>query len=221
VIAGELARTLAALEAVRFEADIPSPAHGLATPTAVVTLEHAEPGKTPQRAMLELGAETEGGRFAQLRGQPGVFVLAARTAKLLLEPLVSRSSLATPLEQLRGVVLEHGGKRVEIARGDSGFAPAAGSSLGADAARALAEAVATLRAMRVLEYGAPGAETGLQRPTAQLEIAVADGGVNPQRHTLELGADAGQGARYARRSDMPVTFVLPKDAVDRLLSAAP
>jgi hypothetical protein len=221
VIAGELARTLAALEAVRFEADTPDPGHGLATPVAIVTLEHGEAGKEPQRAVLELGSETEGGRFAQLRGKPGVFVLAARTAKLLLEPLVSRSALATPLERLRAVALQHGPKRVAITRGANGFAPDAGSTLSPEAARALAETVATLRAMRVTEHGAPGADSGLQRPVATLEISVDGEGGSAQSHTLALGADAGQGARYARRSDLPVTFVLPKDAVDRLLAAAP
>jgi hypothetical protein len=197
VIAAELSRSLSALEAVRFEADLPEPGHGLAAPAAVVTLEHAPAGKPAVRTVIELGAETEGGRFAQLRGQPGVFVLAARTAKQLLEPLVSRTLLATPLERLRDATLDRAGKRVQAGR----------------------EAVATLRAMRVLEYGAPGTETGLQHAEAKLEILADDGSGKEQRYTLLLGADAGDGARYARRSDVPLTFVLPKEQVDKLLSA--
>jgi hypothetical protein len=219
VIVGELARALAALEAVRFEADSPSPPHGLSAPVAIVTLEHAEPGKGPQRAVIEIGAETEGGRFAQLRGSPGVFVLSTRSAKLVLEPLVSRSLLATPLEHLRSVTLEHAGKRAEITRGEGGFVPTAGTQLSADAARQLAQTVATLRATRVLEYGPPAADLQLQAPAAKLVVS-ADGDPAPVSYTLALGADAGQGARFARRSDVPVTFVLPKDSVDRLLSAA-
>src|SRR5262249_24798803 len=115
-------------------------------------------------------------------------------------------------------VLERAGKRVAITRAANGFAPAAGTTLTADAARSLAEAVATLRAMRALDYGATTADSGLQRPEAELEISAQGEGGAAQRYTLALGADAGEGSRFARRSDVPVTFVLPKDTVDRLLA---
>jgi hypothetical protein len=217
LIASELARNLSALEVVRFDADTPSPAHALATPAAVVTLTYEESGKPAQRTVLEVGGPADGGRFAQLRGQPGGFVLAARTASLLLDPLVSRSLLATPLEHLREVTLEHAGQREHIVRGEGAFTAAPGGTLTPEAARALAEAVATLRASRVIEYGAASATTGLTHPDAKLDV-VADGANGAeQRYTIAIGGDAGDGARYARRSDVAVTFVLPKEACERLL----
>jgi hypothetical protein len=166
--------------------------------------------------VLEVGAPADAGRFAQLRDQPGVFVLAARTASLLLDPLVSRSLLATPLEHLREVTREHAAKREHIVRGGDGFTAAPGTALTPDAARALAEAVATLRASRVIEYGAAGATTGLAHPDTKVEV-IADANGAEQRYTIAIGGDAGDGARYARRSDVAVTFALPKESCERLL----
>ena len=221
VAADELARMLCGLEAARFDGDVATPAHGLATPAAVVTLELAGTGSAVQRTVIEVGAETEGGRFAQVRGHPGVFVLAGRTANLLLNPLASPNLLSTPLERLHSVAIVRAGKRVEITRTASGFAASAGSTLSAEAARSLAETIATVHAMRALDYGPPAVETGLQRPALTLEIAAEGEGGAIQRHTLALGEDAGEGTRYARRSDVPVVFVLPKGSADRLLAAAP
>ena len=217
LIVSELARNLSALEVVRFDADAPAPVHGLATPAAVVTLQYEDSGKPAQRVAVELGGPADSGRYAQIRGQAGVFVIASRTATLLLDPLVSRGSLATPLEHLRSVTREHGSKREQVVHGDAGFVPATGSTLTPDAARSLAEAVATLRASRVVEYGEASPSAGFAHPDVKLDVVADGAGGSEQRYSITLGGDAGDGARFARRNDVAVTFVLAKEACDRLL----
>ncbi len=101
--ARELADRLATLQTERFVAERATAAHGLAKPSAVVTLQfqpadHAhhdhdgaheaaakkdEPD-APRERVLELGAEAEHGRFARLRGDPAVFVIAASVADVIL-----------------------------------------------------------------------------------------------------------------------------------------
>jgi len=218
VVADELGRLLSSLEAVRFVADAPAAAHGLSAPTALLVAEYAssggKPDASPARKRLELriGAATDGGRFAQLAGEPGVFVVSTQLADLISSPLVSRALLATPLEQLQAVEIEHGSRRLRIEHRDGAFVAAAGSPLSAEAARQLAEAVATLRALRVTAYGPPAAEHGFAQPSARIRVTHAGG-----RYTIAIGAEA-DGGRYARRDDQPVTFVLPKQALEKLLS---
>jgi uncharacterized protein DUF4340 len=218
LVVSELTRLLASLEAVRFVADAPEPAHGLATPFIEIGIEHTskDAAAKPAHIDIAIGEETEGGRFAQRRDQPGVFVIASRVVQLLSEPLVSRTWLSTPLEQITAIDLEQAGKRVHIERSGEQFA-APGTKLDDAGARSVAEALATLRASRVTAYGPPAADQGLQKPFARVSVSARDAGGVEQHYTIAFGA-AAQDGRYARRDDRAVGFVVPKDSADGLLA---
>lgn len=222
IAAAELSRLLSELEAVRFVADAPEPNHGLASPSLVASADY-EPAKdakksdaSRRRVVLRLGADIEGGRFAELEGERGVFVVSDQLANLLSAPLVSRTSLATPIEHLRAIETRRGPRSARVERQDEVFVPATSSEIEPAAAQALARAVATLRATRVVGYGPPAPDHGLDKPFAQITVVAEGEGGSEQRYTIALGAEI-DGGRYARRDDQPVTFVLPKGAADALL----
>lgn len=215
----EIVRLFSQLEVLRFVADEPSAEHGLASPFAVLTLEYA--GKAgPKRYSLKLGAQTEGGRFAQLAGDTAVFVVADVLASLVDAPLVDCSALATPLEQLVSFEVVRAGKSVRVeGSAGGGWVVLGGSSPEPSRAEALARAVATLRASRVSTYGKAKPEEGLSRPVAELRIK-SRAASGEAVHSLLIGApvSAEQGAaHYARRSDLDVGFELPAEQVDALL----
>jgi hypothetical protein len=218
LVVSELTRLLTSLEAVRFAADVPDATHGLASPWLELTIEHAakDAAAKPERIQLTIGSETEGGRFAQRKDQPGVFVISARLVQLLAEPLISRTLLATPLEQLSSVEIEQGDRRVRVERSGDQFT-ASDAKLDANAARSLAEAIATLRASHATAYGPAAAAEGMQKPFARVNVVARDAAGAQTHYTINLGAEA-QGGRYARRTDRDVAFILPKEAVDALLA---
>jgi len=221
VVVSELARLLGSLEAVRFVADAPAPSHELGSPAIEVRAEltpaAVKDAKTEtKRLVLRLGAATEGGRFAELEGTPGVFVASSQLADLLSAPLASRTQLATPLERLRAVEIEQGARRVRVERSGERFAAAADANLGSLSAQTIAEAVATLRALRVAGYGAATPDQGLQRPFARIAIVAQDEAGAEQRYTIAIGGEV-DGGRYARRDDQPITFVLPGAALAALV----
>jgi hypothetical protein len=223
----EIARLLGSLEAVRFVADAPAPAHGLQSPSLVAVAEFpaattAVPDKTgaaaraPERVTVRFGAATEGGRFAELAGTPGVFVASTQLYELLSAPLADRNLLATPLEHLRSLTIQHGAHTARVQRAGERFEAAPGTRLGTRTPQALAETVATLRALRAVAYGPARPEHGLRQPFAKLEVSAEREGGGEQRIAIAIGAEA-EGGRYARRDDQPITFVLPKAAIDALL----
>lgn len=223
VSAPELARLLGSLEAVRFVADAPAPSHGLAPAKIEIAAEFPATGgkaATPQRLVLRLGALTEGGRFASIDGDSAVFVASARLSDLASFPLVSRTLLATPLEQLRTVEIERGGRRVRIEGHDGAFQAASGTTVSGEAALALAQALATLRASQTIAYGPSAAEQGFKQPAARVAVTSAGPTGAEASYSIEFGAEIA-GGRYARRSDQPVTFVVPNEQFDRLLAAVP
>jgi hypothetical protein len=213
VASPEIARLLGSLEAVRFVADAAAPAHGLQAPSLVVVAEY--PAAATQRVTVRFGAPTEGGRFAELVGTPGVFVASAQLFELLSAPFADRNLLATPLENLRSFAIHHGAHTARVQRAGERFVAAPGTQLGTRTPEGLAETVATLRALRAVAYGPARPEHGFRQPFAELEVsAEREGG--EQRHAIAIGAET-EGGRYARRDDQAITFVLPKAAIDALL----
>jgi hypothetical protein len=103
-----------------------------------------------------------------------------------------------------------------VERSAEGFVAAPETDLAARAPQAIAEAVATLRALRVAGYGAVSPEHGLQRPFARIAIVSQDEAGAEQRYTIAIGAEV-DGGRYARRDDQPITFVLPGAAIATLV----
>ena len=216
---GEITRLLASLQAVRFASDAAEPAQGFATPWLTLTIDSVDAAKHKQRTTLLIANETEGGRFAQLSGLAGVFVVPSQFAAHLAEPLASRTLLAVPLERIVALDFDHAGRHVRIERNGQEFIAAAGSKLDPSAARGAAEAIATLRATQVTGYGPADASEGMQSPFATIAVtAHAENG--PDQHfTITLGAETQAGARHARGNDQAIAFVVPKEAVEALLAA--
>jgi hypothetical protein len=210
-----LTRMLSSLQAVRFVSDAPAEVHGLAEPLLSVAISHEDASKNSSRQHItvRIGAITDGGHYAQLEGQPGVFVLAPQLGELLAEPLISRSALAVSRDRISSVDLERGGRRIHIERRGQDFT----ATDEAAPAGAIVDAIATLRASSVEAYGTPPPVQGLQKPYAQITVTwQADGAV--QRQTIALGAEA-KGSRYARGDRYPVTFLLSKSVLEPLLTA--
>ncbi len=205
---GELARLLSKLEAVRFVADAPEPEHGLSPATATVKASFGKDALS-----LRIGAATEGGRFARLDEAPGVFVVPERLWDQLAQPVVSPTVLAVPLEGIRAVAVTRGDDSLKIEGDGDAFT---GEGMDAAAARALAEAVATLRASAVTGHGVADPSQGFDAPHARIVIQHSSEG--PER-VLLLGGPAGGGGRHARRADLAVGFVLPESQIEALLSA--
>jgi TolB-like protein len=209
----ELTRLIGALEAARFVADEPDASHGLTNPQVVFAAEYEDDPKSSRKQIgLRIGAATDGGCFAQLDGQPGVFVVASQLAQLLSEPFVSRTALAVPLEAIAAIDIEHAGKKLHLERSGEQIV-ATDPSLPPGRAQAIAEAIATLRASSATSYGPPTAAHGLQKPYARISIALtsAEG-----RRTIALGNES-HGGRYARSDDSPVVFTLPAKLTTTLL----
>jgi hypothetical protein len=217
ITVAELTRTLGDLTAVRFASDEALPAYGLASPALMLSLTRmpAAGAGAPAPLTLRIGAPAPGGgSYAQFEGERGVFVLADAIVRILGERLVSRMLLATPLERIAALQLEAGGRELRVKRDGERFTlTGSGAQVPAASAQVMAQAVATLRAARVASYGAPASEHGFAKPFARLVVTEVDGST----HVLTFGADAGDGARYARRDAEPVTFVLPKASVSQLV----
>ena len=143
-------------------------------------------------------------------------MISPRLAQLLSEPLISRTLLSTPLEQIDSIDLEQGARRARIERSGEQFR-AAGTQLDASAARAVAEALATLRATHVTAYGPASADQGTQKPFARATVSAHDAGGAQLHYTIAFGDEA-QGGRYARRDDRDAAFIVPKDSVEALLA---
>jgi hypothetical protein len=213
----DIVRLVAKLEAVRFVADAPSPEHGLSQPA--FSVEVAFEGKQPQTHVVHVGAETEGGRYAQLDHDSAVFVLAPALARALETPVVSRSALAVPLEELGAfeITTATGKYRVETDAA-GGFAVVTGQSRDATKGQELARALATLRASKVLRYGNSMPEEGMDKPVLRISIQPKPGSTAKER-TLSIGKPVSPDPKadlYARRADLDVAFSVPSSVLEAL-----
>jgi hypothetical protein len=213
---GELTRMLGNLSAVRFASDGVEAAQGLATPWLKLSVGSAGDKGSAQQRTIAIGDETEGGRFAQLDGVRGVFVIPTQFVAHVAGPLVSRTLLSAPLEQISAIEFVRGDDRVRVERRGDEFVATPEGKLSAAAARAAAEAVATLRASQVTGYGPAQPADGMKAPFASITVTARAEGQPEQRFTIELGAETADGSRHARRDDQQVGFVLPKRAIDAL-----
>jgi Domain of unknown function (DUF4340) len=210
----DIARLVAKLEAVRFVADVPTAEHGLTPPQYAVQVDFG--GKQPQSHTVKLGAETEGGRYAQLDFDPAVFVLASALGRALETPVVSRSALAIPLEELGSFELTSAGGKVKVERDGSGAYAVVGPTKDAARGPELARQLATLRASRVVRYGKAEADEGMDKP--QLKVEIQPGGAGGKPRTLLFGkpVSAEPSVVYVRRSDLEVAFAVPASVLDDL-----
>lgn len=237
----DLVRALATLSAARWESESASPAHGLATPRIRVHLalregtvasddgedehdhegeeEDDEPDAGPPQPLptafdLRVGAATEGGAFAQVDGEPEVFVLAAEIVEALARPLVDREIVAldaSAATQIR-IVTATGTVAIDRVAGVwmNGSAPAA-----PDATERFVERLRSLRARTVAAYDPPA-------PSSAVLTVEVTGPSGVRR--LEIGTITGEGEAAtapARLSDVPVEFLLSAETVTALAGYRP
>jgi len=215
IAVSDVARLLTTLQTVRFVADAAEPNHGLDAPVLELKAQLAGEGDKKQTISLQLGAATEGGSFARLGSDPAVFVVSTQLVDLLKAPLASRTLLATPLASIAAIDVTQAGRSARAERSGDAFAlKGHDDPESKDAARALAQTVATLRAITIVGYGEPPADQGFKAPFATLRIERT--GAVPVE--LVLGATTPNGERYARRRDIPATLLLPASTVQALLA---
>jgi hypothetical protein len=239
-------RAVAGLEAIRYVAEAPLPAHGLTAPRFVVDVrfersedegddghdhEHEGEGEggeagDEERAeirehAIRVGASTEGGAFAQLDDDRAVFIVPESLVAAIERPLVSRDALATELDEIARVVVERAGARVELLKTDAGYTTADGGPADGARTRALMDAIATLRADEVVAYGAPPAAAGFATPRARITITRPDTAPEPHAYTVLVGATADGARVHVKPADADVVFLVPEATVTPLLTYSP
>lgn len=244
VIVRDVARAMASLRAVRFVNATATGEHGLDRPRIVLTAHfegplpsgdtvegdelhdhdhgHGEEGEPapPRNIVLRLGHPTEGGAFAQLGTDPTVFVIPSELVDDLVDPLVSRDSLAIEASDIEMLTIQRGAERLELRRVDSGWS--AGNGV-ADQARTtlILDRLASLRALGANVYGASG-NFGFQSPTLVIHAERRGGGPT---YELRIGAasDTAEENRwyYARSESLDATFRLGAPVVQALLDYRP
>ncbi|MBW2462097.1 MAG: DUF4340 domain-containing protein, partial [Deltaproteobacteria bacterium] len=203
-------RELASLEAVRFVAEAPAPAHGLARPRVTATLrferseeggpdhghEHDhEDGNDEERAAereytLRIGAAAEDGAFASFGDEDVVFVVTTAVADALGASLVGRGLMSTELDVLSGITVERDGAVVVLSKADDGWHTEDGGTPDVERTRELADRVAVIRATRVVGYGpAARAFAGTAGPRARVTVTRTASAPAPAHYTIAIGPE--------------------------------
>lgn len=219
----DLARLLSALEANQFISDAPAPEHGLADGAAMTAIHFGfvaadeQEGQAARAAVthqLTIGAEAPGlqGHYAQLGTEPAVFVVSQQLVDLVSQPLVSRVALSLPLEDLQRLDIAGPAGTCSVRASASPGSFAFENETASPEARAIAEALATLRAEAVTPYGAM-APPMRPTPDASARLSVTDRSGATQSITLSL---AGEGRGIAHRDGDTVSFKLSEQALTTL-----
>lgn len=215
VIVRELARRIAELRAERFVAERPSAEHGLRTPSRTIGVEFGE-GENARRVELRIGAETEGGAFAQLDDGP-VFVLGKDTVEALDVSLVSLDALTLDTADAESIRIEREGQLVaELRRDGDRWRTAEGAEPHAERTQALIDRLSTLRAAGVVRYGT---DPALEQPAVRITVTRPSGAVS-----LELGeprVENDEAFVPVRRSDLEVVYRIRPDLVASLRTYTP
>lgn len=215
ILGPEVVRQLTALEAAQFVSDAPAPEHGLPTGAARASLsvrfKVASDGGEAAEHRLAIGAPAEplGGFYAQFDRDPAVFVLPAQLVEKLRRPLASRTALSVPLADLKSLSIDGDGRRCELAAtGTEGAFAFAGQPVSATA-KAVAEALATLRVDTLLPYGTPPPQRRVR-----LELVRADGAPR----AITIGAQAEDGHYPAQLDGLALVYGLSQDQYASLTS---
>jgi len=222
VVVSAIGRQLSGLRAERFVAASPSPEHGLSRPTATIAATFTpdpEAGGEPSSVTVRIGAETDGGAFAQLTGDDAVFVLSSDRVDALTRALVSLDALTVDADTLESLRLERGEEAIALVREGTTWLVEGGAAPDEERTRALMDRLGTLRALGVAEYG-EGAFTPQVRVVATRRATVEGDRVV----TLDLGDPVGEGDDAylpVRRSGLDVVYRVRPDMVRSILGYAP
>ncbi len=215
--AQELIEALAGLNAERWVADEDDGSFGLQRAPLSVTVSVGDADAGSKTYELRVGDASLSGSYGSLRGEPGVFLLARRTVALLDTLLIDRSVFSVPAEQLQGVTLSAGPRRLRLVRSGDGFSAVA-SELPSSRIGPLVDALLTLRAEAALHLGAARPDEGFGKPLLEVELSRRDGG----KLRFEVGAgDTWRelAIHYARVDGIAATYLLPRSRVRLLLDA--
>lgn len=216
VVMSEVSHVLSGLSAVRFVADDPGPEHGLVSPQARVTFSIGE----TERVLL-LGAATDGGLFAQLKGDPAVFLVPTRVLETAAQGFLAKTVLAIPSATIESVRFEQAAGVREIRRVGERF-----ESEGVNDAvvAAMIERLARLRVESFVHFGpAPIAEE-LERPRLSITVTSSQPSQGGEPVKLLFGGSAGSEAKpevYVRHSGFDATFTVTAAELERLNAWSP
>jgi hypothetical protein len=215
----EIVRIMSKLDAIRFVADTAAPEHGFAQPYRTLRVEYqAEP--QPHVHTLVLGAKQgDAGRFARIDADPAVFVVSPVLGQKLEDPLISRSTVAVPVDELASFrVTAAGGKPIEVIRDASGFVIAGLGETSRARAAKLVGSVDALGGARPLAY-TPAAVGGAA--ALRLSLKLRDGRELTWQVGISGDVDATESAVIATRSDLPVKWLVPGSVLEALRERPP
>lgn len=241
------ANRLASLDAERWVASAPQPAHGLDTPRLRVTARFEGEGPEPEgdagrgdagrprlrEYTLNIGAPAPGGAYAMLAGRPGVFVLSQAAFDDLAQAHVDRNVLESNRTTVERVEITRPGpngrpERIAVRRDGNVWRTDAGQPADRTRVNALLERLELVRAPRVFGYGAPPPEAQLGTMTLSVTMPAPPGpdagSRPPQVVRLVLGASFGVGDEagvYARREGIDATLSVPRAVADAIREFRP
>jgi hypothetical protein len=210
-LVADTVQTLGTLQAERWVAPSDDGHFGLASAQLHVTLELGS-GASATRRELRVGSAAQGGFYATLTPDPGVFVLARSSVVTLQTPLIDRELCPLAKAELGKIELRAGSRKLTLERHGEAWQ---GQGISPARALELVETVSALRADSAIHVGAAKPAEGLEKPALTLTLF----GLSGKSYRLLVGAgDTLEGARifYTRLDSVDATFSLAQSAVSAL-----
>lgn len=226
-LVSELVDAVTKLRAVRWVAEKDDGSFGLEKPRLVIEFNVVESEGAPVKAMaIELGAASNDGSFARIKGDPAVFVAPRTLEDAAGLWLHDRHALVLDAPALvRIEAAAEGGKKISAERAGDTWKAAGGD---AAVVGTLRDVVTGLVAESVVSVGPPDRSFGLEKPRLVLTVLAEPLPGAPKgspRRTIRTVFGAGDSLRgtsivYARRDGLDVTFAVAQGQVRALFDAA-
>lgn len=218
----ELYDALRTLTADHWVADSDDGTFGLAKPALVARLTTRKDGQTKDH-VLRIGNATVSGFFANLEGDPGVFVLPKRTYETLTTLVVDRSPFLMDVSVTSKVTLTTPEKTVVLEkRGDEFVQTDAGDPLSPESVQKIVETLGAMRAEATIDLGPARPEQGMARPILTVRLERESGVQGDRVRVYHVGAGdsyRGISIHYARIDGANATYGLLRSSVHALLDA--
>jgi hypothetical protein len=168
---------------------------------------------------LVFGREGEGGVYARLEGEPGVFVVARSVRQALPRWAIDRTGFRVDQAAITGVTLTRAGKRVVLTRSGAELVLADGGVT--DVAQRVSDALPALSPDEALHPGPPRPDEGLSPPVLDVRIHLAgDGGARDVHFIVGLtGLRNDTRVHYARLDGVDATFAIAEGRLAPLFDA--
>ncbi len=227
LFARDAVQVFAKLRAHRWVGSRVEPSFGLGEPRLRVTAHLSEGASSDPKGrevVLLVGARTDDGAYGQIVGKDEVFVLPRRVEDAVSRLFVSRMEFFVAPEAMSEITIEGSERKLTFVRDGKQLklAGAGGTAREAEVVDALAKLVPHA----AVAVGAPDSSHGLGRPAAVLRITLKRGPDDPPdaavRTTITLGASTtwdGNAAYFAWKDGIEATYVVPDEAVKKILGA--